>query len=51
VPERSTYLGANQNVQILQAACFMCLLQKWEGDKAAKLRMQRHRFTAIVAVS
>jgi hypothetical protein len=50
VPERSTYLGANQNVQILQAACFMCLLQKWEGDKAAKLRMQRHRFTAIVAV-
>jgi hypothetical protein len=50
VPERSTYLDTTQNVQILQAACFMCLLQKWEGDKAAKLRMQRHRFTAIVAV-
>lgn len=39
VQKRSTYLDTTQNVQILQAACFMCLLQKWEGDKAAKLRM------------
>lgn len=48
--ERTSYPNTIQNVQMLQAACFMCLLQKWEGDKAAKLRMQRHRFTAIVAV-
>lgn len=43
-------LGTRQNVETLQAACFMCLLQKWEGSDSAKLRMQRHRFTSFVAV-
>jgi hypothetical protein len=39
-----------QNVQTLQAACFMTLLQKWEGSHTAKLRLQRSRFTTFVAV-
>lgn len=43
-------LETRENVEILQATCFMCLLQKWEGNDAAKLRMQRHRFTSFVAV-
>ncbi len=42
--------ATRQNVETLQAACFMCLLQKWEGSDSAKLRMQRHRFTSFVAV-
>lgn len=44
-------LSRRQDVQTLQATCLMCLLQKWEGDAAAKLRMQRYRFTEFVAVS
>ncbi|OJI99269.1 hypothetical protein ASPVEDRAFT_125091 [Aspergillus versicolor CBS 583.65] len=44
-------LGTRQNVETLQAACFMCLLQKWEGSDSAKLRMQRHRFTSFVATT
>ncbi|RDW65771.1 Zn(II)2Cys6 transcription factor [Aspergillus mulundensis] len=44
-------LQTRDNVQILQAMCFMCLLQKWEGSIQAKLRMQRHRFTAFVATT
>lgn len=44
-------LQRHQKVQTLQATCFICLLQKWEGNDIAKLRMQRHRFTAFVAVS
>lgn len=43
-------LGTRQNVETLQAACFMCLLQKWEGSDSVKLRMQRHRFTSFVAI-
>jgi hypothetical protein len=39
-----------EQLQILQAACFMCLLQKWEGGTEAKLRIQRQRFTTFVAV-
>ncbi|KAL4934932.1 hypothetical protein BDV06DRAFT_234897 [Aspergillus oleicola] len=44
-------LQTRENIQILQATCFMCLLQKWEGSATAKLRMQRHRFTAFVATT
>ncbi|KAL4749001.1 hypothetical protein BDW72DRAFT_214371 [Aspergillus terricola var. indicus] len=44
-------LQTRENIQILQATCFMCLLQKWEGSVQAKLRMQRHRFTALVATT
>ncbi|CBF81921.1 hypothetical protein AN5431.2 [Aspergillus nidulans FGSC A4] len=44
-------LQTRENIQILQATCFMCLLQKWEGSSQAKLRMQRHRFTAFVATT
>ncbi|KAL4878789.1 hypothetical protein BJY04DRAFT_229656 [Aspergillus karnatakaensis] len=44
-------LQNRENIQTLQAACFICLLQKWEGSAAAKLRMQRHRFTAFVAIT
>ncbi|KAL3430105.1 hypothetical protein BDV09DRAFT_202413 [Aspergillus tetrazonus] len=40
-------LQTRENIQILQATCFICLLQKWEGSAQAKLRMQRHRFTAF----
>ncbi|KAL4963141.1 Zn(II)2Cys6 transcription factor [Aspergillus stella-maris] len=40
-------LQTRENIQVLQATCFMCLLQKWEGSSTAKLRMQRHRFTAF----
>ena len=43
-------LESLHDIQTLQATCFMCLLQKWEGNHAAKLRIQRHRFTAFVAV-
>jgi hypothetical protein len=41
---------SREQLQILQAACFMCLLQKWEGSAEAKLRIQRQRFTTFVAV-
>jgi hypothetical protein len=41
---------SREQSQILQAACFMCLLQKWEGSAEAKLRIQRQRFTTFVAV-
>ncbi|KAL4908463.1 hypothetical protein BDW74DRAFT_100969 [Aspergillus multicolor] len=44
-------LQTRVNIQILQATCFMCLLQKWEGNIQAKLRMQRHQFTAFVATT
>ncbi|KAL4952491.1 hypothetical protein BDW69DRAFT_200695 [Aspergillus filifer] len=44
-------LQTRENIQVLQATCFMCLLQKWEGSSTAKLRMQRHRFTAFVATT
>ncbi|KAL4790964.1 hypothetical protein BDV19DRAFT_401664 [Aspergillus venezuelensis] len=40
-------LQTRENIQVLQATCFICLLQKWEGSSTAKLRMQRHRFTAF----
>ncbi|CAG8121396.1 unnamed protein product [Penicillium olsonii] len=41
---------SREQLQILQATCFMCLLQKWEGSPEAKLRIQRQRFTTFVAV-
>ena len=41
---------SREQLQILQATCFMCLLQKWEGSSEAKLRIQRQRFTTFVAV-
>lgn len=41
---------SREQLQLLQAACFMCLLQKWEGSAEAKLRIQRQRFTTFVAV-
>lgn len=43
-------LETRHDIQTLQATCLMCLLQKWEGNHAAKLRIQRHRFTTFVAV-
>lgn len=42
---------SREQLQVLQAACFMCLLQKWEGSAEAKLRIQRKRFTTFVAVA
>lgn len=42
---------SSDKIQILQATYLMCSLQKWEGNPTAKLRIQRHRFTAFVAVS
>ncbi|KAL4932002.1 uncharacterized protein BDV17DRAFT_213329 [Aspergillus undulatus] len=44
-------LQTRENIQTLQATCFICLLQKWEGSATAKLRMQRHRFMAFVATT
>ncbi|KAL4895983.1 fungal-specific transcription factor domain-containing protein [Aspergillus ambiguus] len=42
--------GTNHvEVRILQATYFMCILQKWEGNDAAKRRIQRSRFTTFVA--
>ena len=43
--------GNYEQVQILQATYLICVLQKWEGNSEAKLRIQRHRFTAYVAAS
>ena len=40
-----------QKVSVLQATYFMCIMQKWDGNDAAKLRIQRNRFTVFVAVS
>lgn len=51
----SKSLGNSQEnygqVQILQATYFISVLQKWEGNNEAKLRIQQHRFTAFVAAS
>lgn len=41
----------DQKVSVLQATYFMCIMQKWDGNDAAKLRIQRNRFTVFVAVS
>ncbi|KAF9894858.1 hypothetical protein FE257_004479 [Aspergillus nanangensis] len=38
-------------VSVLQATYFMCILQKWEGNDAAKRRIQRSRFTMFVAAT
>lgn len=40
-----------QKISVLQATYFMCIMQKWNGNDAAKLRIQRNRFTVFVAVS
>ncbi|OJJ87445.1 uncharacterized protein ASPGLDRAFT_1176992 [Aspergillus glaucus CBS 516.65] len=40
-----------QKVSVLQATYFMCIMQKWDGNDAAKLRIQRNRFTAFVAAT
>lgn len=37
-------------ISILQATYFICIMQKWEGNENAKLRIQRSRFTDFVAV-
>ncbi|KAH8805259.1 putative transcription factor with C2H2 and Zn(2)-Cys(6) DNA binding domain [Xylogone sp. PMI_703] len=41
----------HRRIYLLQAAYFMCIMQKWEGDRLAKLRIQRSRFTAFVAAA
>lgn len=41
----------SQKISALQATYFMCIMQKWDGNDAAKLRIQRNRFTIFVAVS
>ncbi|KAL4989619.1 hypothetical protein BDW68DRAFT_175759 [Aspergillus falconensis] len=42
-PTNDTLLETQENIQILQATCFMCLLQKWEGSVQG--------FTAFVATT
>ncbi|KAI8962599.1 hypothetical protein F5Y11DRAFT_181749 [Daldinia sp. FL1419] len=36
-------------VATFQAAYFICIMQKWEGNEAAKERIRRHKFTSLVA--
>ncbi|KAI0850816.1 hypothetical protein F5Y00DRAFT_232137 [Daldinia vernicosa] len=36
-------------VATFQAAYFICIMQKWEGNEVAKQRIRRHRFTALVS--
>ncbi|RQM07482.1 hypothetical protein DH86_00002994, partial [Scytalidium sp. 3C] len=38
-------------ISILQATYFICIMQKWEGNENAKLRIQRSRFTDFVAAA
>ncbi|KAI2780875.1 hypothetical protein F4815DRAFT_104246 [Daldinia loculata] len=36
-------------VATFQAAYFICIMQKWEGNEVAKQRIRRYRFTALVS--
>ncbi|OTB15251.1 hypothetical protein K445DRAFT_318086 [Daldinia sp. EC12] len=35
-------------VATFQAAFFVCIMQKWEGNEAAKQRIRRYKFTTLV---
>ncbi|KIW22184.1 uncharacterized protein PV07_12095 [Cladophialophora immunda] len=37
-------------IQLLQAACIMCIYQHWNGTKASKKRIRRQRFMTLVSV-
>lgn len=39
-----------KDVNLLQASYILCILQKWEGSDGARIRIQRDRFTRVVAV-
>ncbi|KAI0101169.1 hypothetical protein F4814DRAFT_432445 [Daldinia grandis] len=36
-------------VATFQAAYFICIMQKWEGNEVAKQRIRRYRFTTLVS--
>ncbi|KAL1860967.1 hypothetical protein Plec18167_003750 [Paecilomyces lecythidis] len=39
----------SSDISILQATYFISVMQKWEGNRTSKLRIQRSRFTTFVA--
>lgn len=39
-----------ENIRILQATYFICIMQKWEGSEESKIRIQRDQFTKFVSV-
>jgi hypothetical protein len=47
----SSVATTRQKLQVLQAACIVCLYQNWEGTDASKRRIRRYRFSTVVSVS
>lgn len=39
-----------ETLAALQAAYFICVMQKWEGKETARSRVRRQRFTTLIAV-